>query len=329
MALDPRRLPSPVGRRPARGAGIGAAAVAFCAIAGALVPRSAWAEAAAEPAPSGGGIRGFQARLEAETVRILGAEVTGPMKAPLAARGTSLWACVSIAQWQRQVVAEAPSLARSVEVAGRRAEVLWSEARILDPHASPIAQMASVHAMQRGLVRVLAQLGVRSTPPPPTVTAPSRSTDRPEPISATTSPAAHAAPAPVPPTAVRAVAHPTVPPTAPATPVLSPVQLAAYAAALEQEAARILASELEGPVLAAVARDKALRSSASTVSAWRDALVRSHPGLARTTAVLVRRSEVLRESLGVRDAYASAATQQAAVRGLERGVARLLAQYGR
>ncbi|MFO0932102.1 MAG: hypothetical protein U1E39_05275 [Planctomycetota bacterium] len=277
-------------------------------------------EAAGSPAPTGG-LRGYQARLEAETVRILGTEVSGEMKARLGARGTSLWACMSVKEWQRQVVAEAPSLARSVEVCIRRSEVLWREAGVADALTDPIPQMASVHAMQRGLVRVLVQLGVRSTPPPASLTAP-RTAATAAPAAPPANVAMTLAPTPMP---RRAAAPAPVP--APAA--LSPVQLAAYADTLDRETLRILTPEVVGPVLAALTAHRAELRAATTVRAWRDALVAAHPELAKAAAVLERRTEVLREQHGVRDAYASDATQRAAVRGLQAGLDRLLKQFGR
>lgn len=277
-------------------------------------------EAAGAPAPTGG-LRGYQARLEAETVRILGTEVSGEMKARLGARGTSLWACMSVKEWQRQVVAEAPSLARSVEVCIRRSEVLWREAGVADALTDPIPQMASVHAMQRGLVRVLVQLGVRSTPPPASLTAP-RTATPPTPAAPPANVAMNLAPTPMPRRA------PT-PATAPATPALSPAQLAAYADTLDRETLRILTPEVVGPVLAALTEHRPALRAATTVRAWRDALVVAHPSLGKAAAVLERRTEVLRDQHGVRDAYASDATQRAAVRGLQAGLDRLLKQFGR
>ncbi|MBL9088289.1 MAG: hypothetical protein JNM10_14210 [Planctomycetia bacterium] len=291
---------------------------------GFLAPLSNEAVAAPESAPAAaptGGLRGFQARLEAETVRILGAEVAGEMKARLAARGTSLWACVSVREWQRQVLAEAPSLARAVEVCVRRSEVLWREAGVTDALTDPIPQMASVHAMQRGLVRLLVQLGVPSTPPPPSLTAPRAAPAAPGARPANV--AMSIAPTPLP---RRGTA---VPAAAPATPALSPVQLAAYADTLDRETLRILTPEVVGPVLAGLTSHRSALRAATTVKAWREALVAAHPSLAKAAAVLERRTEVLREQHGVRDAYASDATQRAAVRGLTAGLDRLLKQFGR
>lgn len=297
----------------------GCLGIAGLALAG---PRPAAAAPDAAPAPAAtGGLRGYQARLEAETVRILGTEVSGEMKARLGARGTSLWACMSVREWQRQVLAEAPSLARSVEVCVRRSEVLWREAGVAEALTDPIPQMASVHAMQRGLVRVLVQLGVRSTPPPASLTAP-RAAPAAAPAARPANVAMNLAPTPMP----RPAAAPA---PAPATPALSPVQLAAYADTLDRETLRILTPEVVGPVLAALTEHRPALRAATTVRAWRDALVATHPTLAKAAAVLERRTEVLREQHGVRDAYASDATQRAAVRGLQAGLDRLLKQFGR
>jgi hypothetical protein len=292
----------------------------------ALAPRLHVATAAPDAAPAPpatGGLRGYQARLEAETVRILGAEVAGEMKARLAARGTSLWACVSVREWQRQVLVEAPSLARAVEVCVRRSEVLWREAGVADALTDPIPQMASVHAMQRGLVRLLVQLGVPSTPPPPSLTAPRPAPAAPAPGARPANVAMSIAPTPLPRRAA------VVPAAAPATPTLSPVQLAAYTDALDRETLRILTPEVVGPVLAGLTAHRPALRAATTVKAWREALVAAHPSLSKAAAVLERRTEVLRDPLGVRDAYASDATQRAAVRGLTAGLDRLLKQFGR
>jgi len=279
------------------------------------------AEAAPEAAPStptAGGLRGYQLRLEGETVRILGTEVSGEMKARLGQRGTSLWACVSVREWQRQVLVEAPSLARALEVVVRRSEVLWREAGVADALTDPIPQMASVHAMQRGLVRMLVQLGVRSTPPPAALTAQRTPTARPR----RTDVAMNFAPTPLPHRAPVAAPAPTVL-------ALSPAELAGYAAALDRETLRILTPEVEGPVLAALTAARPTLRTATTVNAWRATLAAAHPSLAKAAAVLERRTEVLRESHRVRDAYASQATQRAAVQGLQAGLDRLLKQFGR
>jgi hypothetical protein len=290
-------------------------------------PALAAPETAAAPAATGG-LRGYQARLEAETVRILGAEVSGEMKARLGARGTSLWACLSVREWQRQVLHEAPSLARAIEVCVRRSEVLWREAGVADPLTDPIPQMASVHAMQRALVRVLVQLGVRSTPPPAALTAPRAAPADVRP----TNVAMNLAPTPTPrraPAQAPAPAPATGSAMGPATPVLSPAQLAAYADTLDRETLRILTPEVVGPVLAGLTARRADLRAATTVKAWREALVAAHPSLGKAAAVLERRTEVLHVTHGVRDAYGSDATQRAAVRGLLAGLDRLLKQFGR
>lgn len=288
----------------------------------------------ASPAPTAGGLRGYQARLESETVRILGTDVSGEMKAKLGRRGTSLWACVSIREWQRQVLAEAPTLARSLEVIARRSEVLWGEAGVSDRWTDPIPQMASVHAMQRGLVRVLVQLGVRSTPPPATLAAPPAARSSGGASPATGSGAAPLAPRPTNVAMNLAPIRPArapqpSPPPAPTVAVLSPVELAAYSATLDRETLRILTPEVVGPVLQGLTARRASLRAATTVAGWRAALVAAHPALEKAAAVLERRTEVLREQLRVRDAYASEATQRAAVRGLEAGLDRLLKQFGR
>jgi hypothetical protein len=228
---------------------------------------------------------------------------------------------MSVREWQRQVLAEAPSLARSVEVCVRRSELLWREAGVADALSDPIPQMASVHAMQRGLVRVLVQLGVRSTPPPAALTAP-RTAAATAPAAPPANVAMNVAPTPMP----RRAPAPTA---APATPALSPAQLATYADTLDRETLRILTPEVVGPVLAALTEHRPALRAATTVRAWRDALVATHPSLGKAAAVLERRTEVLREQHGVRDAYASDATQRAAVRGLQAGLDRLLKQFGR
>jgi hypothetical protein len=272
-------------------------------------------KAVADPqAPAPGGLRGYQARLEAETVRILGPEVTGAMKESLGAKGTHLWAALSIKDWQARVLAEAPSLERASRVIARRSEVLWQEAKGADAYTSAIVQMASVHAMQRGLVRLLAELGVESTPPPtsPPQQPPSRVRADFEPT--TIAPPVRASVAPPPPR------H---------EPVRSPLELQSYTVALDREAFRILAPELEGSVLqGVVAKAPALRA-ASSVASWKAALVGAHPALTKSAAVLERRAEVLLAEHRVLDAWTSDAAQRAAARGLQAGLDRLLKQFGR
>jgi hypothetical protein len=262
-------------------------------------------------------LKRYQSRLEGEARRILAPEVQGGMKDALARRGTELWACLSMASWQRIVVAEAPSLARTCQVLERRSEVIWAEERLSDAHASPIVQMASVHALQRGLGAVLALLGVKLAPPAAVAAAPAP----------TRAPVTAIASTPPPTAAARRV--PTAKPTPPPAPVLSPAELAAYTAALEAEAYRILLHEVEGAVLEAVVARRSPLRTATTVDAWKSALVAAHPSLGRAAAVLERRTEVLRGDLRVLDAYDSVATQRAAIRGLQQGLEKILRQFGR
>ncbi len=82
-------------------------------------------------------------------------------------------------------------------------------------------------------------------------------------------------------------------------------------------------------MLAALIAVRPRLRTATTVKAWRETLASAHPALGKTAAVLERRTEVLRESHRVRDAYASDATQRAALNGLQAGLDRLLKQFGR
>lgn len=264
----------------------------------------------------------YQDRLEVETARVLTPEVSGSMKEGLAHRGTTLWACVSIAGWSREVLAEAPALGRACQVIARRAEVLHGEEHVADAFTSPILQLASVHAMQRGLGRVLAQLGLKLAPPPAPAPAPARGPTAvaPAPVAApvrTTAPAARTA-----------ITAPT--PLAPrAEPVRSPTELLAYTSTLDRETFRILSPELEGRVLEGVVARRATLRSATTVAAWKQALAAAHPALVKAAAVLERRAEVLRGEARVLDAYDTMATQRAALAGLNGGLDRLLRQFGR
>ena len=177
--------------------------------------------------------------------------------------------------------------------------------------------MASVHAFQRGLARVLEQLGVAMPAP---AQRPAARTYIPSGIAASM----RAAPAP-------AAAEPAAAsaPRAEA-PVLSPREIAAYRDALERESFRVLTPEFDGGgVVAAMAERKANLSRATTVAAWKATLAAGAPSLAKAGAVLERRTEVLRGEAGVRDAYESPAVQRAAVQGLEAGLERILRQFGR
>ena len=191
----------------------------------------------------------------------------------------------------------------------------------MDAYASPILQMASVHALQRGLSRVLEQLGVAMPAPEPrAATRPAipsgiAASMRPEPAPAAAEPVAARTP--------RAEAPREAP-------VLSPREIAAYRVALERESFRILTPEFDGGgVVAAMSERKANLSRATTVAAWRATLSAGAPSLAKAGAVLERRAEVLRGEGGVRDAYESPAVQRAAVQGLEAGLERILRQFGR
>src|SRR5207247_1794541 len=97
--------------------------------------------------------------------RILAPEVSGTTKTALAARGGDLWTALSVVEWQSRLLDAAPGLDKAAKVLARRSEVIWSEERVADAYASPILQMASVHAFQRGLARVLEQLGVAMPAP--------------------------------------------------------------------------------------------------------------------------------------------------------------------
>jgi hypothetical protein len=77
-----------------------------------------------------------------------------------------------------------------------------------------------------------------------------------------------------------------------------------------------------------VARKGQLRAQ-STVAGWEKALVATSPTLAKAAAVLVRRTEVLRTEAGVVDAYEHPLVQRAAAEGLQAGLERVLAQFGK
>ena len=272
-------------------------------------------------APTGGSLTRYQSRLETDTVRVLAPEVAGSMKEALAAQSNALWACLSIAEWQRRLVAAAPALERAAQVLGRRSEVVWAEEHVTDEYGSMILQLSSVHAMQRGLVKVLAQLGVHTpaplalpggagAAPPP---APLRAPPTVQPVSS--GPAPHRS---------------TRPSAAPAqAPARSPAELLAMAKALDQEAFRILTPELEGATLDAVAARKAELRVAPTVAAWRATLERASPSLAKAGAVLERRAEVVHDGQRVLDPFDSPISQKFAVRGLELGLERILALFGK
>ena len=273
-------------------------------------------------ATTGGGLTRYQSRLETDAARVLAPEVAGSMKEALAAQSNALWACLSFAEWQRRLVVAAPSLERAAQVLGRRSEVVWAEERVTDEYGSMILQLTTVHAMQRGLVKVLAQLGVQTPAPTTLPTAPGTAA-APAPLRAPSPVVQPVSSGPPPHRGTRPSATP------PATPARSPAELLAMAKALDQEAYRILTPELEGATLDAVAARKAELRVAPTVAAWRAALERASPTLAKAGAVLERRAEVVHERQRVLDPFDSQISQKFAVRGLELGLERILAQFGK
>jgi hypothetical protein len=120
------------------------------------------------------------------------------------------------------------------------------------------------------------------------------------------------------------------PPAAPAPAAsLAPARLHDYRAALDREAFRVLVPEIERGMQDALAARKGAMRAAPTVVAWQAMLVEVSPTLRAAGRVLERRTEVVREQARVADPYESAAAQRAAVEGLQSGLERVLAQFGR
>ncbi len=117
---------------------------------------------------------------------------------------------------------------------------------------------------------------------------------------------------------------PVWPPTLNAPPALRD-----YQGALDREAYRILSPEIEGGMQDALAARKSAMRAAPTVAAWRAELTAASPSLGKAGAVLERRTEVLRGETRVVDTMESEAVQHAAVGGLQAGLERILAQFGR
>lgn len=107
----------------------------------------------------------YTRRLEDEAVHILTPEIGGPVKTTLAAHGLDLWGCLSISEWRQSVLRWAPATDRALTVLIRRTEVLFAEENVDEAYNSTILQLGSVHAMQRGLTRVLEALGVAAPAP--------------------------------------------------------------------------------------------------------------------------------------------------------------------
>lgn len=314
----------------------------------------------------------YTRRLEDEAVRVLTPEIGGTSKAPLAAHGLDLWGCMTISEWRQQVLRHAPSADKALTVLVRRTEVLWAEENVTDPYGSTILQLGSVHAMQRGLSRVLEALGVAAPAPVSAIglgsgapihlpTAPSTALFAPSPAPATpvgraarpfsgtmsVSPdSAYARPVPTPalvhtappiptPTRVSApmpVARRSQTPVAVARPIpaaQSPYELAAYQGTLARESYRVLFPEVESGAQLALAPKRAEMRNASTVAEWKRLLTEANPLFAKAAAVLERRAEVLRGETNVLDAYDSPHTQRAAVFGLQQGLEKILALYGK
>ena len=106
-------------------------------------------------APTPGSLTRYQARLESEAAQVFETTVTDPLRRPSRRKGVALWATASVADWSRVVTEAAPSLASVVDALGQRSRVLWREERVIDAYDSLILQLATVHAMQRGLFRIV------------------------------------------------------------------------------------------------------------------------------------------------------------------------------
>jgi len=350
-------------------------------------------------APTPGSLTRYQARLESEAAQVFETTVTDPLRRPLSNKGVALWATSSVGDWSRMVTEAAPSLASVVDSLALRSRVLWREERVIDAYDSLLLQLATVHAMQRGLFRIVDGTGRPSapaappaapapffTPVPPAPAAPVIPSVLPEPRS--TAPTARPVPAPAPaptprldpsldyavntpaPSPTAAVARPvarsagplpyaaaparTAPPSTDARPpaprveskssggfkptgrgpvwpptLTAPPGLRDYQSALDRETYRILTPEIEGGMQDALAARKASMRAAPTVAAWKAELTAASPTLSKAGAVLERRTEVLRGETRVVDTMESDAVQRAAVGGLQAGLERILAQFGR
>ncbi len=331
---------------------------------------------AAAPTTKAGSYTRYTRRLEDETVRILTPEIGGGTKTTLAAHGLDLWGSSSIGEWRQGVLRWAPTTEKALSVLVRRTEVLWADEGVDEPYGSTILQLGSVHAMQKGLVRILDALGVASpapvsargigggtparlptpapTPTPIPAPAPAPAVSTPDSSSAYAMPPARAAvPAPVPtiapasapapaalpkPTAARSTPPSAAPrrSSAPAAgparnvpPAQSPYELAAYQGALAKESYRVLFPEIENGAQAALAARRGEMRNAPSVAEWKRLLSEANPAFAKAAAVLERRAEVLRGETRVLDVYESPHTQRAAVYGLQSGLEKILALYGK
>lgn len=304
----------------------------------------------------------YTRRLEDEAFRILSPEIDKPAKATLAAHGLDLWGSSTIGEWRQGVLRWAPTTERALAVLVRRTEVLFAEEHVDESYGSTILQLGSVHAMQKGLTRVLESMGARAPAPLSAEGigggAPVRATfvlptPAPAPTPAPTpAPVTMPAPAPAPAPVVLTPPRPAAPKTTKATPVAaapparrpaptaataptanvparSPWELAAYQGALAKESYRILSPEIENGMQAAIAAKRADLRAAATVADWKRTLTGIHPSLAKAAAVLERRTEVLRTETRVLDAYDAPPTQRAAVFGLQSGLEKILALYGK
>jgi hypothetical protein len=168
---------------------------------------------------------------------------------------------------------------------------------------------------------------------PPPARAPAYVTNPGAPARLSPAPAAPAAPAPAaaPPTAAPAAAPPRAPRASAeaSAPSLAPARLLEYRGTLDREAFRILAPEIERGMQDALAARRQAMRGAPTVAAWQALLVEASPTLRAAGRVLERRTEVVRVDARVADPLESAATQRAAVAGLQAGLERILAQFGR
>ena len=307
------------------------------------------APAAASTAPVGSYTR-YTRRLEGEAIRILTPEIGGPTKTTLAAHGLDLWGCLSISEWRQAVLRWAPTTDKALTVLIRRTEVLFAEEKVDESYNSTILQLGSVHAMQKGLTRVLEALGVAAPAPisasgmgggAPACSLPARSVSS-DTNSYSMSPMPAPAPAALPnPTLVRAAplatptaaeptrVHATTAPVRSLPPAQSPYELAAYQGALSRESYRVLYPEIENGAQVSLAAKRIEMRNAPSVAEWKRLLSEANPAFAKAAAVLERRAEVLRGETKVLDPFESPHTQRAAVFGLQAGLEKILSLYGK
>jgi hypothetical protein len=104
--------------------------------------------------------------------------------------------------------------------------------------------------------------------------------------------------------------------------------LTRFQSRLEADAFRVLSPEVLGASKDALAARRAELGGARSVTEWQSLVLAYAPALEKASKVLVRRTEVIWAEERLADPYSSSIVQQASIGALQRGLVRVLSQFG-